>query len=58
MSNGVSLDSLSIIIVLIFNGFLLIGLVSYFLKHKVWSSAEPDDIFNVQKDPVAFGEGR
>lgn len=58
MSNGVSLDSLSITIVLIFNGLLLIGLVSYFLKHKVWSNAEPDDLFNVQKDPVAFGEGR
>jgi hypothetical protein len=58
MSNGISLDSLSIIIVLMFNGFLLIGLVSYFLKHKVWSNAEPDDLFNVQKDPVAFGEVR
>lgn len=58
MGKGLSNDTVSIIILLIFNGCLLTGLITYYMRQKKWSTAEPDDFGLKIIDPVAIGEGR
>jgi hypothetical protein len=59
MSKGLSNDTVSIIILVIFNGCLLTGLITYYLRQKKWSSVEMEgDPFVQQSNPVAVGEVR